>query len=100
MQEKAKGFVFSPTVNLEVIIEGEDVRGFEKIGQADQTGVGKVDFTITVSAEVATECRGILGELVGNGKVAGGDVFDDGFRSTVEIAQQVASFCNYGFASD
>lgn len=100
MQEEAKGLVFSPPVNLEVFIEGEDVRGFEMVGEADEAGVGEIDFAIAVFAELAAKFGGILGELVGNRKVAGGDVFDDGFRRTAEIAQQVTSFRDYRFACD
>jgi hypothetical protein len=100
LRQDAKGFVPPPPINCEVLVQCQNVAGFEFVGQANQACIGEIDFAVTVFSQNLLYAGGFLGYLKRNLENSSNHVIQDRFGSAREIAQQIATLGNYGFAGD
>jgi hypothetical protein len=74
-----ESLVASPSVDFKIVIEGQDVAGFQFPSQMYQAGIREIHFAVAILSKQPLERRGSLSQLEWNLKHTRPDVFQDRF---------------------
>src|SRR5882762_711758 len=99
-QQQAKGFVPAPAIDLKVIVQRQNIGGFEFIRQANQAGVGEIDLSVSILSQNLLYANRFARKLKWNLENPCDHVFDYGLGRAGKIPQQVAALRDHRFTRD
>src|SRR5262249_13600057 len=98
--QQPESVIAAPAVYLEIVIQGEDVASADLAGQMNQTGIGQVNLLVPVLVKKPFNFGRRGRKAKGNLKNVSGHVLENGFRRSVDSAEQMAAFRDDRFHSD
>src|SRR6516164_9697904 len=95
-----KRLVPSPAVDRKISIQCQYISRPKLIRHTNQASIGEINTPVAVLPQHVLYASAFSRELERNLKNTRGNVFDHRFWRTGQIAQEIATLCNYCFASD